>query len=104
MSVKKMEEYKKYKANRKEILAKEKMRKKRNTIIGYVVAVAIVCVFAFTIYLDVKPEATDNTYKTLVNWNNYTLKEETDASDESTDNTDGATDEADKTESDDATE
>ena len=84
MSVKKVEEYKKYKANRKEILAKEKKRKKRNTIIGYSVLVAIVGIFIFTIYLDVKPEAADNTYRTLVDWNKYQVSEEVEDTKEGT--------------------
>ena len=84
MSVKKVEEYKKYKANRKEILAKEKKRKKRNTIIGYSVLVAIVGIFIFTIYLDVKPEAADNTYRTLVDWNKYQVSEEVEDTEEGT--------------------
>ena len=81
MSVKKVEEYKKYKANRKEIIAKEKKRKKRNTIIGYSVLVAFVGIFIFTIYLDVKPEAGDNTYRTLVDWTKYQVSEEADVVD-----------------------
>lgn len=42
MSQAKVDQYKEYKKNRKEILEKEKRRKNRNRIISWVVAVAIV--------------------------------------------------------------
>lgn len=47
MSQKKVDEYKKYKANRKAILAKEKAARKRNKILGTIAAIAVVVGFGY---------------------------------------------------------
>ena len=47
MSQRKVDEYKKYKANRKEILAKEKAAKKRNKLLGTIATVAVVLGFGY---------------------------------------------------------
>ena len=62
MSQKKVDEYKKYKANRKEILAKEKKAKQRNKILGIIATVLIIGGFGYwglyTYQVETAPDAT----------------------------------------------
>lgn len=60
MSQKKVDEYKKYKANRKEILAKEKKAKKRNKVLGIIATVLMLGGFAYWGYYTIQVETAPN--------------------------------------------
>ena len=67
MSQKKVDEYKKYKANRKEILAKEKEAKQRNKVLAIIATVAILCGVGYSVVYTYKTEtAPDITFAELV--------------------------------------
>ena len=74
MSVKKVEEYKKYKANRKEILAKEKKAKQRNKVLAIIATVAILGGVGYGVFYTYKTEtAPDITFAELVAPDQYGL-------------------------------
>lgn len=60
MSQKKVDEYKKYKANRKEILAKEKRAKKRNKVLGIIATVLLLGGFGYWGYYTIQVETAPN--------------------------------------------
>lgn len=84
MSVEKMEQYKEYKKNRKEILRKQKRKEKINAIIGVICAVVIVGAIGFGIYSDVKPK-NEKKYVSLVDWNKYLPTPEAEAAEDEAD-------------------
>lgn len=72
MSQKKVDEYKKYKAHRKEILAKEKRAKKRNKVLGIIATVLIIGGFGYWGYYTYKVEtAPDVTFAELTAQDEY---------------------------------
>lgn len=76
MSQKKVDEYKKYKANRKQILAREKAAKKRNKILGTIAAVAVVLGFGYWgIYTYQVETAPDYNFYSLIAQNQYGILE-----------------------------
>lgn len=85
MSVEKMERYKEYKKNRKEILRKQKRQEKINKIIGIASTIIIVGAIGFFIYQDVKPKYVPDT-RSLITWGKYIPAETEDIQDETEDN------------------
>ena len=72
MSQKKVDEYKKYKANRKEILAKQKRARKRNKILGIVATVFCMGIFGYWgVYTYQVETAPDVTFAELVSQDEY---------------------------------
>lgn len=74
MSVEKMEKYKEYKANRKEILRREKRKKQIAKVVSRGIVVVLICVIGISIYHGVK-EKNKKKYVTFVNWDKYIQKQ-----------------------------
>ena len=74
MSQKKVDEYKEYKKNRKEILAKEKKAKQRNKVLAIIATVAIIGGVGYGVFYTYKTEtAPDITFAELVAPDQYGL-------------------------------
>lgn len=72
MSQKKVDEYKKYKANRKAILAKEKAAKKRNKILGIIATIAVVVGFGYWGFYTYQVETAPNyNFYSMIAQNEY---------------------------------
>lgn len=72
MSQKKVDEYKEYKKNRKEILAKEKRAKKRNKVLAIIAAVVILGGAGYSVFYTYKTEtAPDVTFAELTAQDEY---------------------------------
>lgn len=72
MSQKKVDEYKKYKANRKEILAKEKKMRKVKKNLGIIATVLVIAGFGYWGYYTYQVEtAPDVTFSNLITQDEY---------------------------------